>query len=186
MLNAGTKDKDKRSYNEMTKENKKKNIILVKPKSQQNSEDIEKIIKEKVYINKINMGVSKFKKGINSTVILGCHEDKNFRIKETIMKKLGDKFKVTEAIPRKLKVKIINIRKELEMEDKELLDTIKKQNRIETNIDGFHMQLLKRVKRRDEERENCSSRISKEEESIILELDDNTHRLMTKERKMNV
>jgi len=53
MLNAGTRDKDKRSYSEVMKENKKGNIIVVKPKTQQNSEDTEKIIKEKVDIKKM-------------------------------------------------------------------------------------------------------------------------------------
>jgi len=67
------------------------------------------------------------------------------------------------------------------------LNTIRKQNRIETNIiDGFHMRLLKRIKKADEERANRSSRTSKEEGSIIIELNKNIHRLMMKEKKMNV
>jgi len=99
------------------------------------------------------------------------------------MEMLGDNFKVTETIPRKPKVKIINIEKdELEMEDKELLNTIKKQNRIKTDTHGFHMRLLKRIKSKDGERENRSSRTSKEEGSMILKLDENTYRLMVKER----
>jgi len=48
MLNAGIKYKDKRSYSEVMKKNKKENIIFVKFCAEQNSEDIEKIIKEKV------------------------------------------------------------------------------------------------------------------------------------------
>jgi len=61
-----------------------------------------------------------------------------------------------------LKVKIMNIEKdELQMEDKELLETITKQNKIETDGDGFHMRIVKRVKR------------TNEEGSIILELDEN-------------
>jgi len=143
MLNADTRDKDKRNYNEVMKDNKnKRRIILVKP--QQNNEDTEKIIKEKVDIKRMKMGVLKFKKGTNSTVVLECDEDKGFRIlKETVMEKLGDNFKVTESIARKSKVKIINIGKnELEIEDKDLLDTIQKQNIIETDIDSFHMRLL--------------------------------------------
>jgi len=71
----------------------------------------------------MNMRVSKFKKGNNGTVILGCDENKDFRIlKEIIVEKLRDNFKVTETTPRKPKVKIINIGKdELEMEDKDLV-----------------------------------------------------------------
>jgi len=89
MLNTDTRDKDKRSYNEAIKEykNKKKNIILVKPKIQQNSEDTKKIIKEKVDIKNINMGVSKFKKGNKGTVILDCDGNKDFRILKKVVRK---------------------------------------------------------------------------------------------------
>jgi len=59
------------------------------------------------------MGVSKFKKGTNGTIVLGCNEEEDFRIlKETVKEKLGNNFKVTETIPRKAKVKIMNIGKE--------------------------------------------------------------------------
>jgi len=76
----------------------------------------------------MNMGVSKFKKGNNDMVVLECDEDKDFRmLKETIMEKLENNFKVTEIISRKPK-----------------------------DIDGFHMRLLKRVKKTDEERANRS------------------------------
>jgi len=54
------------------------------------------------------------------------------------------------------------------MEDKELLETIMKQNKIETDSEGFHMRVLKRVKRRDVEGESQSSTIAKEEGSIIV------------------
>jgi len=46
MLN--TRNKDKRNYNEVMKENKnKRKIILVKVKTQQNSEDTEKLLTKK-------------------------------------------------------------------------------------------------------------------------------------------
>jgi len=75
----------------------------------------------------MNMEISKFKKGTNSTLVLRYDEDKKFRIlKKTVMEKLEDNLKVTETISRKPKVKIINIGKdELEMEDKDLLDTLR-------------------------------------------------------------
>jgi len=73
------------------------------------------------------------------------------------------------------------------MKDKDLLVTIRKQNRIKTNVDGFNMRLLKRIKRaRRKERANRSNRTSKKEGSIIIELDENTHHLIMKERKVNV
>jgi len=48
----------------------------------------------------------------------------------------------------------VNIRRdELEMDDKELLKTIMKQNKIKADREGFHMRVLKRVKRKGVEGE---------------------------------
>lgn len=63
MINAGTKDKSKRSYSDVTKDNKKENIMIVKPKTQQDSKETEKIIKAKVDIKNMNIGVTKFRTG---------------------------------------------------------------------------------------------------------------------------
>jgi len=70
----GTRNKDKRSYSEVMKRNKKKNVILVKPKVQQNSEETKKIIKEKVDIKNMTMGIFKFKKSNNGHLELRCRQ----------------------------------------------------------------------------------------------------------------
>jgi len=70
----------------------------------------------------------------------------------------------------------VNIgRDELEMDDKELLETIMKQNKIEADREGFHMRILKRIKKRGVEGER-PNRTAKEEGSIIIELDENKMR----------
>jgi len=57
---------------------------------------------------------------------------------------------------------------ELEM-DRDLLNTIKKQNKIENDKESLHMRLLKRLKSINKEGMNHSGRILKEEDSIIME-----------------
>jgi len=89
----------------------------VKPKVQQNKEETRKIIKEKVDIKNMIMEISKFKKGNNGHSGLSCRQG----LQNTKGDKLGNDFKITESLPRKPKVKIINVGKdELEMDDKDL------------------------------------------------------------------
>lgn len=59
------------SYSDIVKK-KKENIIIIKPKIQQESEITKKIIKEKVDIKNMPMGITKVRKGKEGTVILGC------------------------------------------------------------------------------------------------------------------
>jgi len=64
---------------------------------------------------------------------------------------------------------------ELEMNYRNLVDTIKKQNKIETDNESFHMHLLKRIKSINKEEMNHPDRTTKEEGSIIMELDEETY-----------
>jgi len=66
------------------------------------------------------------------------------------------------------------------MDDKDLPDTIKKHNKIKTNNAGFNMRLLKRIERINKENVNLPDRATKEEDSIIMELDKTIHGLMLK------
>jgi len=62
------------------KERRKENIIIVKLKTQQDPETIKKLIKEKVdviVIKKMTIGIRKFKKGSNETIILDCETGEN-------------------------------------------------------------------------------------------------------------
>ncbi|XP_036147299.1 uncharacterized protein LOC118647147 [Monomorium pharaonis] len=119
------------SYSEAIKK-KKENIIIIKPKTQQESETTKKIIKEKVDIKNMPMGITKVRKGREGTVILVCETGEEIdKLKDVVQSKLGDNYNVTESLPKKPKIKIVNIsEEEIELDDDELIDTIKKQNSI--------------------------------------------------------
>jgi len=88
---------------------------------------------------------------------------------DAVRNKLGNDFKITESLPKKTKVKIINVEKdELKIDDKNFLNSIKEQKRIETNNGDFQMRLLKRIKRINKEKVNDPSKTTKKEDSIII------------------
>jgi len=104
----------------------------------------------------MHVGISRFRKSNNGAVLIGCETGKDFEtLKDVVQNRLGSDFKVMESIPRKPKVKIVNIGRDwiLEMDDKELLETIMKPNKIEVDREEFHMRILKSVKRRGVEGE---------------------------------
>lgn len=97
-------------YNEAIKEKKKESLIIVKSKVQQESEDTKKLIKEKLDIKNMDMGVTKLKKGSKRAVIMDCENGEEVRkLKETVQDKLGENNKLMELLQSKPKVKIINI-----------------------------------------------------------------------------
>lgn len=61
-----------RSYASAVCGKKKENVIIIKPKKQQESEETKKLIKEKINITEMAIGVKKLKKGNIGTAILGC------------------------------------------------------------------------------------------------------------------
>lgn len=135
-----------RSYSEATKEKKKENVIIIKPKMQQESEITKKLIKEEVDIKNMAMGITKLRKGSNGTVIMGCETGEELEpLKVTVQVKLGENFKIMESLQMKLKIKIINIREDEMKLDDSLMTTIKKRNRIEAVSEGFHMRIVKRI-----------------------------------------
>jgi len=76
----------------------------------------------------MHVGIFRFRKGNNGAVLIGCEAGKDLEtLKDVVQNRLGSDFKITESVLRKPKVKIVNIgRDELEMDDKELLETIMK------------------------------------------------------------
>lgn len=147
---------------------------------QQESEDTKKLIKEKVDIKNMDMGVTKLKKGSKGAVIMGCETGEEVKkLKETVQNKLGENYKVMEPFQSKPKIKIINIGvEEMNLDDNELINTIKKQNKIDT----VNMRIVKRMIK--EKRSN--QRRGNEEGSIIMEADEETHEMLLKRAKLNV
>jgi len=60
-----------KSYSEMTKR-RKEGAIVVRPNKQQESEVTKKVIKEKVDIKSMHVEISRFRKGNNGAVLIGC------------------------------------------------------------------------------------------------------------------
>lgn len=131
------------SYREAAKK-KKENIIIIKPKIQQESETTKKVIKKKVDIKKMSMAITKPRKEREGTIILGWETGEEMvELKDTVQPKLEENFtdNVTESLQMKLKIKIINIgEEEMELDDDELIPTVKNQN-----MDGSHIRLVKRI-----------------------------------------
>jgi len=181
---SGPVGRFQRSYSDAIKEKKKENIIIIKSKIQQESatKATKKLIKEKVDIKNMAMGVTKLKKGSKRIVIMGCETGEEVqKLKETVQAKLGKNYSMIESPQSKPKIKIINIGlEELNLDDNELINTIKKQHKI--NV--VNIRIVKRIVK--EKRKNQSEKRRNEEGSIIMELDEETHELILKKAKLNV
>lgn len=169
------------SYSGVVKK-KKENIIIIKPKSQQESETTKKIIKEKVDIKNMPLGITKVRKGREGTVILGCETGEEIdKLKDVVQVKLGENYNVTEFI-QKPKIKIININEEeMELDGDELIDTIKKQN----SMGGSHISIVKKILKKNIDDSQIRSK-RRENGSIIIEVDEATHDLMLRKAKLNI
>jgi hypothetical protein len=166
-----------RKYSDVIKERKEENILIIKPKVQQESEITKKIIKEKIDITKMEIGITKLRKGGKGTVILGCEtEEEKEELKATVQAAMGEEVKVSEPQKRQPKIKIINVGgEEMKMEDGELIDTIKKQNRIG---EEFRIHLVKKILR--------GKNKDSEQGSVIIEVDESTHKSLINRGKINL
>ncbi|EZA50288.1 hypothetical protein X777_11299 [Ooceraea biroi] len=113
IVDLGAGGMTQRSYSNIVKKKAKESIIIVKPKVQQGSEDTKKVIKEKINIKNIAVGITKMRKGNKGTVVLGCETGEEIEtLKNTVQEKLGKDYEVAEPIQKKPKVKIIGIGEE--------------------------------------------------------------------------
>ncbi|XP_070169411.1 uncharacterized protein PF3D7_1120000-like [Polyergus mexicanus] len=165
---GGSTGRIQRSYSEAVKEKKKENVIIIKPKIQQESEVTKKLIKEKVDIKNMAMGITKLKKRKQGDMIMGCETGEEMKtLKATVQDKLGENFKVTESPQMKLKIKIINVsEEEMRLDDDDLITTIKKQNRIDAINDGFQMRIVKKIVKEKRNDNNQLRRKDKEEDAL--------------------
>jgi len=173
-----------RSYSEAVKEMKRENVIIVKPIMEQESETTKKLIKEKVDIKNMAMGITKLRKGSKGTVIMGCETGEEVKkLKETVQAKLGGNYKIVESPQSKPKLKIINVgAEEINLNDDELISTIKRQNKMDT----VNMRIVKKITKEKKNNNNQLKKRESEEGSIILETDDETHELILKKTKLNI
>lgn len=165
----------------------KENVIIVKPKKQQESEITKKLVKEKVNITNMAVGITKLRKGNNGTVILGCEGEGEMKeLKATVQEKLGIDYSITEPKGIMPKIKIINVgEEEMALDDKNLISIITKQNKLEDKKEGFYMRIIKKIVKEGRIR-NTQSRRGSEDGSLILEMDETTHDSMLKKEKINI
>lgn len=110
--------------------------MIVKPKTEQESENIKKVVKEKVDIKNLAVGITKIKKRGKGSIILGCESEREIKLKETA-RKMGNEFDITEAKNRNPKIKIINVsEEEMKLKDEKLIDMILKQKLMRKRKDS--------------------------------------------------
>lgn len=125
----------------------------MKPKKEQESEVTKQVVKEKVDIRNLAVGITKLRKGGKDSIILGCESEREIaKLKDTVSEKLGKDFEIME--PRKMnpKIKVINVGEdEMKLKDESLIDMIVKQNGLNEKNKGFYVRVLKRINKRREE-----------------------------------
>ncbi|XP_011637065.1 uncharacterized protein LOC105427145 [Pogonomyrmex barbatus] len=162
------------SYSAAVKNKKKESILIVQSLKEQESETTKKLVKEKVAIKKMEVGITKLRKGSKGSVILGCESEGEMeKLKDTVREKLGEDFKITEPKKIRPKIKVVNVgEEEIQLKDEILINTIKKQNTIDGREDEeFSIKIVKRIV---------------EDDSLILEIDEMTHELMLRREKINI
>lgn len=172
-----------RSYSEAAKK-RKENIMIIKPMIEQESEITKKVIKEKVDIKNMSMGITKLRKGREGKVIMGYEtgEEVKIKLKDTVQSKLGENYNVIDSVQSKPKIKVININEdEMVMKEEELIHTIKKQNSIEE----AQISIIKKIWR-NRNKDGLSRSKEVDGGAIILEVDEGTHSVMLKKEKLNI
>lgn len=132
------------------------------------------MVKEKVDLKKLKVGITKLKKGNKGSIILGCESEREMeKLRDTVREKLGEDFKVTEPKGIKPKIKVVYVgEEEIQLHDISLIDTIKKQNKID---EEFYIKIVKRMVKDRSDDNICAAGGRKEDGSLILEVDEMTH-----------
>jgi len=96
------------------------------------------------------------------------------KLKTTVQAELVENFKITESSQIKPKIKIVNIsEEEIKLNDDNLIDTIKKQNKIVANKE-FQMRIVKRIIKEKKNDDSKSRKREKEKGSVIIETNKKT------------
>ena len=132
-----------RSYANAVK-TKPEPVLIIKPKNEQTSDVTKKNIRQKVNPGGIN--ISKFQQVTKGAVVIGCDSKNEINELQTkITKELGDNYTVQVPVPKKPKIKIINVNSEdvcVDDSEESIVDQIIKDNSI-NNGEDFHMKVLK-------------------------------------------
>lgn len=87
-----------KNYSKVLGRKTKENVLIIKPKIQQESESTKKTLKGVIDIKNMEMGINKLKKGNKESVILGCDLGEEMeKMKSVVQEKMGDIFEVVES-----------------------------------------------------------------------------------------
>ncbi|XP_070170847.1 uncharacterized protein [Polyergus mexicanus] len=137
---SGERGEIKKSYSEVMKGSPTESVLVIKPKDKEenkSSEDTKKDVK-KIDVSKLGVGITKMKKVRGGTIVVGCENKAQAdKLKDEVVKDLGQKYDVQAPKKRKPKVKIFNIDNE-DCEDERIFwEKVEEQNGIQKNtIDG--------------------------------------------------
>lgn len=155
--------------------NKNREILLIKPKNDQNNEITRKDLKVNIDPSKLAIGVENVKNIKNGGVIINCSDANSKGImKNKVVEVMGDKYKVEEGQLKKPKIMIVGAEEDfLEMENEEVLKAIIEQNN--KNWDG-KVSVVKKYSKRNK----------KNSTNIVIEVEPDIHVNILKTGKINI
>lgn len=189
MWNSMSTGNASRSYCDAVKEKKKENVIIIKPKEQQESEKTKIVVKENIDIKNMSIGVSKLRKGGKGAIVLGCESEQELKqLKSKVESKLDGKYQVIEPKSVEPKLKILNLDdEEINCDEDQIVDMLIRQNCQNHHLDeerrGFHSKILKKIIRG---RQSGNNNSAKRESTLIIEVDSATHEEMLNVGKLNI
>lgn len=135
MVNKETGEQRK-SYSEAARENKEEAVLIIKPKDgeeKNSSEDTKRDVR-KIDIFKIGVGITKMRKVTREAVVVGCENGiQAEKLKQEVVKDLGERYVVQAPRKRKPKIKIFDVDSEDCRNEQNLWEKIEEQNGIRKN-----------------------------------------------------
>lgn len=176
LVNQCNENAQSRKYSDVIK-SKPDPVLVVKPIKEQQSKETRSEIRKAIDPVDIGIAVSQIRQVSKGGIVIGCEktEDRNI-LKAKMNEKLGEKYNIAIPSLKKPKLKIVNINNDdiSESEDK-IVDTIIKQNKIDSSEKQFHLKLLKVI-------QNKTRRSS----TLILEVDPTTYSSILRNEKITI
>lgn len=165
-----------RKYADVLKQ-KAEPVLVVKPISDQASNLTRSEIKQAIDPIDIGINISQLKQVSKGAVVIGCENRAEVNLLRTkISEKIGDKYNVEIPVLKKPRLKIMNIHNEdIDIEDAEIVNKIRKQNRINNERNDVHIRIVKKI-------ENKRYRSS----TLIVETDPLTHKSLLANVQVNI
>lgn len=158
-----------------TQTNKNEPVIIIKPKSSQQSKTTKNDVINSVNPADLSVGVSVMRECKQGAVVIGCDDEKSLnKLKTSIIDEIGDKYKVEESKLKNPRLKILNVEITDTDDDANLIKNIIAQNNIaedyESDFKIIHKQTVS----------------NGHEQNVILELNPTMHKYLLKNEKINI